>query len=42
MKQNSHHVFALPKNRIETRIIKKTFLKMKEYVGIHIKTKKAQ
>ena len=27
--------------RIETRIIK-TFLKMKEYVGIYIKTEKAQ
>ena len=46
MKQNSHHVFdqqftKLFKNRIETRIIKKHLKKMKEYVGIYIKTEKS-
>ena len=29
------------KNRIETRIIKKHLKKMKEYVGIYIKTEKS-
>ena len=46
MKQNSHHIFEqqfteLFKNRIETRIIKKHLKKMKEYVGIYIKTEKS-
>ena len=36
------HLPELYRNRIITRIIKKTFKKIKEYVGIYIKTEKAQ
>ena len=40
MKQNSHHVFDQKQNRNKNN--KKHLKKMKVYVGIYIKTEKAQ